>query len=493
MISLVLLPFLFGPFIQKWYFPKGGEFGVERICISDTDRDGHYEFFVSGYSIDTFNIFVYESHLPNSWEIDSFPSLLGSLVWAVGDFDLDGLSDLIVHGAASCAPVIPIVSVFESPDSFSYPTQEAWCDTTTACDNNPYSVFDVDNDGTPEILDNKCDSQPYHFCIRESIGNNQYETVYATNPDTNFSDLPYSTHACGDFDGDGKIEFVMGGSNCWTNYWIYESPANNTYEKVWEGDLPIGNIRDCFSVPDADGDDKMEFVVKGFHPLGGYIRAFIFEATGNNTYEIIKTFDFYSIGHPDYSCGYSEAGDVDGDSIPEIVLEASNVIAVIKAASNDSFYVWETLPGNAKGSSVRSTNDIDGNGLNEIVISGNNQTRIYEYSPEGVEEVNCKMQGIGVEIHPNPFSQYLCIQLGTNKGNNAGHGLSLASIELRIYDITGRMVKDCTSLLNYRSFNNQITWDGSDDKGCALPQGVYFIHLTTNDNSVIIRKVIKLK
>ena len=107
------------------------------------------------------------------------------------------------------------------------------------------------------------------------------------------------------------------------------------------------------------------------------IHAFIFEATGDNTYEIIDTFDLFG-GHNSYYGGYSDVGDVDGDGIPEIALEGCQNIYIIKAAGNDSFYVWEILPGNTGGSSVR-VYDIDGNGLSEVVISGNNQTRIYEY------------------------------------------------------------------------------------------------------------------
>ena len=102
--------------------------------------------------------------------------------------------------------------------------------------------------------------------------------------------------------------------------------------------LPSANIKDCFSVSDADSDGKLEFVVKGFTVPDARIHTFIFEATADNTYGIIKTFNLFG-GYDWYGGGYSNVGDVDGDSIAEIVLEGCQNVHIIKSAGNDSFYV----------------------------------------------------------------------------------------------------------------------------------------------------------
>jgi len=65
-------------------------------------------------------------------------------------------------------------------------------------------------------------------------------------------------------------------------------------------------------------------------------------------------------------------------------------------------------------------------------------------------------------------------------------------VSLSLYDASGRLVKDCTSLLNYLYSNNQITWDGTDDSGTVLPPGVYFIELRGQDRNQT-KKLIKLK
>ncbi len=467
----LILYCLFQGFIQKWDFPQGIDWGAGRLCLSDSDRDGNCEFVFTTYG-GLFTINVWELHLPNTWTVDSFPYVNSPILWDADDFDRDGLIDLIFQ--ASAGPPNLLVSIAESPDSFSYPIQEVWRDTVGFALVQPISTYDVDRDSFPEILYNNGNGQPHYFWIFEAIGDNQYDTVFTTNPDSLLNDEPSSTHAFGDFDTDGRNEFVMGGMS--GTYWIYESPAHNVFEKVNEGLLPTANIRDCFMVPDADGNGKIEFVVKGYTPLDARIQAFIFEAIADNTYQIIKSFDLTG---GDYYGGYSDASDVDGDSVPEIVLESAGYVYLIKSAGNDSFYVWDTLPGNASGSSIRVTSDIDQNGLNEIVISGNNETRIYEYVPEGISERSAgNIKRIAeMRISPNPFHKNLKIKINIPYTVLENH--TKLELSLKIYSISGCLVKQWDDSILEKQ--NLIVWSGTDQKNRPLPSGIYYIYLEYND------------
>jgi hypothetical protein len=203
-------------------------------------------------------------------------------------------------------------------------------------------------------------------------------------------------------------------------------------------------------------------VVKGYVIPNAEIHAFIFEATGDNTYEIIKTFTLYG---GDYYGGYSDVGDIDGDGIPEIALEGRQIVHIIKAAGNDSFYVWETLPGNNSGSSVR-VYDIDGNGLSEVVISGNNQTRIYEYEVGVAEDTKSKILLEKFRISPNPFRTQTQIKYAIDANKKP---------LLKIYDRTGRLVKSFNLESSIEHQESSLVWDGLDDYGNRLPAGVYFV------------------
>lgn len=474
---------LFTSFNQKWVIPQGTDWGGGgRILVCDTDRDGYSELIFTTYG-GQFAIYFYELHPPNTWVVDTISYPWAPLLWDSGDFDNDGLNDLVMQ----CGCVDPYwvgITIFESPDSFSYPTQEVWRDTVGQGVVQPISAFDIDQDGITEFVTNN-GNPPNWLWIYKSSGNNQYDTVFTSNPDTSGLDGPVSTHAFGDFDRDGKIELVVGGMSAGAlgaTYWIYECSANNVYDQILQGYVATKNIKDCFSVADADRDGKPEFVLKGYGILSAKIDAFIFEATGDNTYKIVKSFTFPG---GDYDGGYSDAGDVDGDSIPEIVLEARQHVYIIKAAGNDSFYVWDSLPGNTSGSSVRVTNDIDGNGLNEIIISGNNQTRIYEYVHGAVEEntLHFSPDALHMEVYPNPFTQNLNIKLETH---------ATGKYSIKVYDVSGGLVNSIYNGAINR--NTVINWNGSDENGRAVSQGVYFLKIENIETKQIeVLKVLRTR
>ncbi len=494
-ILLMLCVFLSGDFIQKWFIPYGTIAPGGRILVYDSDHDEKIELIFRRWIAQSFGVYFVEFVPPDSWDIYESIYVDSVLAWDAGDFDNDGYADLITDGdASSGGPPVPIISVYESPDSFSYPTQEVWRDTVGFLLVQPISAYDVDNDGYPEILDNNGDA-PNFFWIYESVGNNQYDLIFTDNPDTSNNDAPSSTHGFGDFDSDGKIEFVMGGMSAGSlgaTYWIYESPADNTYERIVQGYVSTKNIKDCFSVPDADGDGKLEFVVKGFVIPSAEIHAFIFEAVADNTYEIIKTF---TLPGGDYYGGYSAAGDVDGDSIPEIVLEARQNVFIIKSAGNDSFYVWDTLPGHASGSCVRIF-DIDDNGLSEIIISGADETRIYEYGPGGMEETALRLlpNALRLEVYPNPFRDKVSIVLRAESKEVTTLGPMPFAPYIKIYDVTGRLVKSFSRSTPDALCSTLITWHGDDENGRAVSDGVYFIRFEDRySGTVDVRKVLKVR
>jgi len=77
--------------------------------------------------------------------------------------------------------------------------------------------------------------------------------------------------------------------------------------------------------------------------------------------------------------GHSAAGDVDGDGIPEALIEMTNQIKIIKAFDNDSFYVWKTISVPFK-SMWLLISDLDNNGINDIIVVGHNKILVYEWS-----------------------------------------------------------------------------------------------------------------
>ena len=94
---------------------------------------------------------------------------------------------------------------------------------------------------------------------------------------------------------------------------------------------------------------------------------------------------------------------------------------------------------------------------------------------------------LNLEIYPNPFRSKTDIRYQiSNKGYIA------KSTGIKIYDVTGRLVRSFSLSAPYSSLPAVITWSGNDDLGRALPGGVYFIQLESGSNR-ITKKALLLK
>ncbi len=100
------------------------------------------------------------------------------------------------------------------------------------------------------------------------------------------------------------------------------------------------------------------------------------------------------------------------------------------------------------------------------------------------EATRYKAQGTALEIFPDPFQNATNIKSPIRNPQSA--------ISLKVYDATGRLVKDLTQLHNYQLPNNQVVWSGTDNLGRKVPAGVYFVVLILNKNKEI-KKAVLLK
>jgi hypothetical protein len=130
--------------------------------------------------------------------------------------------------------------------------------------------------------------------------------------------------------------------------------------------------------------------------------------------------------------------------------------------------------------------------------SFNDLTTIKYSQPGSIAEKtlwNCRPSTI-LEVFPNPFSEKVNIRYSRNsieqetKGREINHALSIKSI--KIYDVTGRLVKDFSRSTPYDLQPTQIVWDGRDSEGNTIPEGCYFLKAEC-DNSTYTKKIVKLR
>jgi hypothetical protein len=75
--------------------------------------------------------------------------------------------------------------------------------------------------------------------------------------------------------------------------------------------------------------------------------------------------------------------------------------------------------------------------------------------------------------YPNPFRQYTDIRYQITDDR--------AACELKIYDITGRLVCDLSGKLAVIGYQSSVSWDGTDQTNRKLSSGVYFVRLVAGD------------
>jgi len=91
------------------------------------------------------------------------------------------------------------------------------------------------------------------------------------------------------------------------------------------------------------------------------------------------------------------------------------------------------------------------------------------------------------KVYPNPFRQITNIRCHISGEREKGNDTSL-----KIYDASGRLVRDFSGTMLYAPSPMLIKWDCTDQSGNKLPAGVYFVKLTSADKSVT-EKIIKLR
>ncbi len=111
---------------------------------------------------------------------------------------------------------------------------------------------------------------------------------------------------------------------------------------------------------------------------------------------------------------------------------------------------------------------------------------VYAAMEEGIYDYGGIDSPYGFEVSPNPFHKYLIIKFQSTILNPK------SEILLRIYDITGRVIKSFNLESCIQQQTSGIIWSGDDNFSRPLPMGIYFVELK-NGKDRIQRKVVKVR
>ena len=112
---------------------------------------------------------------------------------------------------------------------------------------------------------------------------------------------------------------------------------------------------------------------------------------------------------------------------------------------------------------------------------------VYEYSYTGVDEQHQLISNFILSNYPNPFSASTTISFNINHKDTK----NTKGTKMKIYNIKGQIIKTFR-IPNPESRTPNIVWDGKDEYGKQVPNGIYFCKLSVGKDK-IVRKMVLLR
>ena len=258
--------------------------------------------------------------------------------------------------------------------------------------------------------------------------------------------------ALGDLDQDGNMDVLVGGSGYNAASFMQGDPS--VFLRVAEyngGDPTSSGSYTLQSINTSAPIDSTGFNRVYRDSLG----------TMSSYYEVARSKGGSTTsdsGDPVFPSGVAFLGDADGDGFNEVALSFQGI--------DDSLQVIDEVYNSDSTRFDRTVRETVPAPVRAFV-------RIYEFDAGFVvaveEDPNTLPAGFQLhENYPNPF----------NPSTTIGYTIpSETNVTVRVYDITGRIVKTLVHGQSHAPGSYEIVWDGTGDGGQTLASGTYFYSL----------------
>jgi len=261
---------------------------------------------------------------------------------STGDFNGDGISDLVVTGGTTAGNVFfgNGNATFSAPVPLTIPGQVG---------RGFIAIGDFNNDGTSDIA--SLDYESLDILLGQK--NNTFVDVSTSYPALNFA----GGAAAADFNKDGKLDLVVsqGGPN---PLQVLLGNGDGTFQIGSQ--LPAVNLPQILAAVDVDGDGNPDVVAC----LGFFNLAQIFYGNGDGTFQAPVNIQLER--------GYTQmvVADVNGDGRPDLIFSDGSVISILLNTGNRTFgSETHFLAGYIANFAVE---DLNGDGLADIVVANGN-------------------------------------------------------------------------------------------------------------------------
>lgn len=487
-------------YIRKNMFALGG-LGGYPLVISDINNNNLLDI-VGTYKIpinaDLAKSAIFELQTDSNFTLQKlYPDSLTTPL-AVTDIDGDSLKELNIRGVRYFSNRTPIdyFNNYESAQPDSYPntfnfSHAMWYSLGSV---GSETFTDLDNDNITDVLYLGDDTIPqpcYEIFVAEyNASQNNLERKFGMCSPGFYT----SGFSVGDFDGDGFKEFTTGG--LFGDVFVFENTGNDTYQLIYSDTISAPNAYLNASTSDIDGNGRVEFFIGGSAFYNGIpaSRIYWFEASGNNTYQKVRS--IFLLGTDVFGTTELYSHDVNGDGIDDLAFSFSFSIAILvwnnSVQQFDLFYYdyWENFDQEIQ--SVSMYDVFDSGQLDlfvsvaDIAVAPRVKSFFYRNNTiTGIKEIPPAVIGqfMLYQNYPNPFNSTTRIEFYLPQR---------LQISLIIYDITG---KEVVTLINNRYYapgRRSIKWDGRTYKGKEVNSGVYLYVLKSGGNGEV-KKLVLIK
>ncbi|MDX1438684.1 MAG: FG-GAP-like repeat-containing protein, partial [Rubricoccaceae bacterium] len=262
-------------------------------------------------------------------------------------------------------------------------------------------LSDLDEDGAGEIIGHDLrlrtpegEVPEIMWRIFEWNGTTYQQVAELENP-TNNSDPEEQANSfsdprglIGDFDGDGRLEWLAGDND--GDFMLWEATGNNQYSSIWSHETDRYNAGGRLVQGDFDGDGVEEFwgmtTPKTAAGIEGaaFGLAHQFDSDGDNSFMLLNEIAFQSLAT---RYGTMASADFDGDGIDELIVVHSPDLWIL-SSQHDWKPVFHTgaIEGFNGPSGLRSVravaSDFTGDAVPELLVSGaDGRMRLFSYNP----------------------------------------------------------------------------------------------------------------
>lgn len=343
----------------------GANVGSNQIVAADFNKDGHLDVAVSHTGVSS-SLFVILGNGDGTFQAPRSIALpAASYGIAVGDFNGDGVPDLVATTPADAG-----ISVFlgkgdgnfnpvNNPVSGTLPTTNAGVpgqgpSTTVA-------VGDFNGDGKPDVIVALGGLSSVSVLLGNGDGTLGPQSLFAAAPYVNVSPGANAV-AVGDFNGDGKLDWVAATDGAVTSATVALGRGDGTFQsaRVYDSD----NAPQWLALADFNGDGILDMVVPNNQPANDIS---ILLGNSDGTFQAPVNIPFPAIP------GVVVTGDFNNDGKQDFAVRAGfgnpSTVAVFLGNGDGTFQAPKSFSTGGTGGSYLVAGDFNGDGKLDLAVS----------------------------------------------------------------------------------------------------------------------------